>query len=69
MNTNNTSFILQPYKVSQLATLYGVHRNTFCGWLTPFQHEIGHRNGYYFSITQVRVITEKLGIPGCSIGE
>lgn len=68
MSTTNPmdkpSFILlRPYTLKELCALYGVCRYTFNKWLKPFENEIGVRQGFYYSIHQVKVIFDKLGYP------
>jgi hypothetical protein len=68
MNTTNPvdkhSFIsLRPYTLKELCALYGVCRYTFNKWLKPFEKEIGVRQGFYYSILQVKIIFDKLGYP------
>lgn len=65
MDTPSLSFSIQPYSSKRLAEFYGVHRNTFHRWLEPFKGEIGPKRGYYYTIAQVRIIVERLGLPGC----
>lgn len=55
---------LRPYKVTELARMYEVSEKTFKKWITPFEEEIGRKNGYFYSIAQVRIIFQKLGTPG-----
>lgn len=43
--------------------MYNVSKNTFKKWLSNFADELGERNGYYYSVLQVRLIFEKLGLP------
>jgi hypothetical protein len=57
-------FPLRAYRPSQLCSMYEVSRKTFLKWVTPFQNEIGERNGHFYTINQVQIIIEKLGIPG-----
>lgn len=54
---------LKPYNTRQLAKLYDVSAETFRKWIKPFAAEIGKRNGYYFSIGQVKIIFQKLHLP------
>lgn len=56
--------IIRPYTIRDLMHLYGdVSKKTFLKWLRPFATEIGKREGYYYTITQVQTIVDKLGIP------
>lgn len=55
---------VKPYSPQELAAIYGVSSKTIKRWLTPFYHDIGERQGRYYTIAQVQVIFEKLGLPG-----
>ena len=62
MKTNTIQ--LKPYSLVELSRLYTVCDRTMKKWITPFQQEIGEKNGRYYSISQVKIIFEKLGLPG-----
>jgi response regulator of citrate/malate metabolism len=62
MNQNPVE--LRPYTIAELADMYGVSKKTFRKWLEPFQELIGERIGFFYSIVQVKIIFEKLGMPG-----
>ncbi|HMJ46566.1 MAG TPA: hypothetical protein VK498_04520 [Ferruginibacter sp.] len=36
---------------------------TFGTWIKPFLDEIGPRRGRYFTVRQVKIIFERLGLP------
>lgn len=55
---------VKPYSPQELASIYGVSTKTVKRWLSPFYHDIGERRGRYYTIAQVQVIFEKLGLPG-----
>ena len=55
---------LKPYSMKELAEMYDVCGKTFKRWLVPFGKEVGERHGRYYNINQVKVIFEKLGLPG-----
>ena len=55
---------IRPYLPVEIARLYGIDRKTFRRWLKPYEEAIGERKGNYFTALQVRVIFEKLGLPG-----
>ena len=61
MSKNNIE--VKPYNLKDLASIYGVCDKTFKKCLVPFEGEIGEKQGRYFSITQVKIIFEKLGLP------
>ena len=55
---------VKPYTPKELSEYYGVSDKTFKKWLSPFAIQIGQKNGRYYTVAQVRVIFEKIGIPG-----
>jgi len=54
---------LKPYKSKDLAKIYGVCGKTFHKWVKELKKEIGKRNGYYYSIPQVKIIFSELLLP------
>lgn len=58
------SFRLRPYTLAELSIVYGVCKRTMRKWLKPFIGEIGERQGQFYSIAQVRIIIDRLGLPG-----
>jgi transposase-like protein len=54
---------LLPYSITELCTIYDVCPRTLKKWIKPFALQIGVKQGRYFTITQVRIIIEKLGLP------
>ena len=54
---------LKPYSLVDLAKLYTVCDRTMKKWIKPFEHEVGEKNGRYYSISQVKIIFDKLGLP------
>jgi len=57
---------LKPYSLVDLAKLYTVCDRTMKKWIKPFEQEVGEKNGRYYSISQVKIIFDKLGLP-CEI--
>lgn len=55
---------LKPYTVLELARIYGVSDRTMKKWIRPFENEVGTKIGYFYTVVQVKIIFEKLGIPG-----
>lgn len=55
---------VKPYTLKEIASIYGVCDKTLKRWLKPFKEEIGERQGRFYNVTQVRVIFDKLGVPG-----
>ena len=54
---------VKPYNIGDLADIYGVCNKTFKKWIQPFEKEIGKKHGRFFSIAQVKIIFEILGMP------
>lgn len=65
MTTETQSCIaLKAYSMTELAKIYKVDWRTFKKWLLPFSNEIGAKQGRFYTIPQVKVIFEKLSLPG-----
>ena len=56
--------LVKPYMAKELAELYGVSTKTLRTWLQPHMQAIGERKSRYFTALQVRIIFDKLGMPG-----
>lgn len=54
---------LRPYNVKELAVIYGVDRRTMTSWLKAHESAIGPKLGRYYSVLQVKIIFQRLGIP------
>jgi hypothetical protein len=63
MGTQNLVSEIKPYSTRDLAAIYGVCDKTMKKWIKPFIIEIGEKNGRYYSVVQVKVIFDKLGVP------
>ena len=59
----NNTIQLKAYSAGELAKLYGVNWRTFKKWLIPFEAEIGEKRGRFYTITQVKIIFDKLSLP------
>jgi hypothetical protein len=55
---------IRPYTITQLADLYGMERRAFKKWLAAHKKTIGKRIGHLYTIKQVHIIFEVLGMPG-----
>ena len=58
------TFSVVPLTNTQLAALYGVGLKTFNKWLAPFRESIGKKEGRFYTVVQVKIIVQRLGIPG-----
>lgn len=56
--------LLKPYSSQELSDLYGVNIKTFKKWMLPFETTVGEKIGRYYTVAQVGIIFEKLGVPG-----
>jgi transposase len=59
----NREVVIKPYNCKELASLYNVDRRTFARWIKKFEVELGEKQGYFFSISQVKIIFGKLSLP------
>lgn len=55
---------IKPYSIKELAAKYGVCDKTLKKWMKPFAEAIGEKQGRYFTVAQVQIIFDKLGLPG-----
>jgi hypothetical protein len=54
---------ITPLSLKELALKYGVSKRIIRQWLQPLTSEIGPRIGNYYTITQVKIIFDRLGMP------
>jgi hypothetical protein len=65
---NNTpQIIIKPCNARQLAYSYGVSKKVLLHWLQPHQQSIGKRKGHKYSLQQLLIIIDRIGLPiqGC----
>lgn len=63
-SSNQTgNFQLRAYTIAELALVYGVCKRTIKKWIKPFAQDIGPRQGHFYSISQVEIIINKIGLP------
>ena len=60
---NGTAPEIKPYTVKQLAEIYGVSPHTFKGWVDEISEKVGHKRGHHFTIKQVIILFDELGVP------
>jgi hypothetical protein len=60
---DNQRIRITPYSLKEPAIIYGVGRAVIKHWLQPFETELGPRQGRYYTVAQVKLIFEKLGVP------
>lgn len=54
---------VKPYMPSELAIIYTVSHPTLNKWLASIKEKVGKRVGQYYSVKQVEMIFEHLGVP------
>jgi hypothetical protein len=64
MSTTNDYVDIKPYSLTELGRIYGVQSRTIKKWLTPHSDAIGTKIGRLYTALQVKIIFEKLGLPG-----
>ncbi len=64
MSTTNDYVEIKPYNVKDLAAIYNVAPRTIRIWLARHKDAIGEKAGRYYTALQVKIIFEKLGLPG-----
>ena len=64
MSTTNNVVEIRPYSLTELAQLYGISTRTMKNWLGPHSEAIGVKVGRLYNALQVKVIFERIGVPG-----
>lgn len=64
MSISDNQLDIKPYTKKELAEIYGISPRSFCTWFKKIEPQIGKKVGKYFSVNQVRLIIDKLGLPG-----
>ncbi|MGQ0829360.1 MAG: hypothetical protein ACT4ON_13310 [Bacteroidota bacterium] len=64
MSITNAKLEIKPYTKKELAAIYGMSPRSFSTWMKPFDAAVGAKVGKYYNIHQVRIIMDKLGLPG-----
>ncbi len=54
---------VRAYSIGELAALYEISPKTMNRWLTPHLERIGKRQGRFYTVKQVEIIFEYLGLP------
>ena len=63
MGTINLIEEIRPSSTKDLARVYGCCTKTMKRWINPYIAEVGVKNGRYYSVAQVKIIFDKLGLP------
>lgn len=57
------TWTVHPSTTKELSALYQVSTKVFRSHIKPFLNEIGERHGNYFTVKQIEIIIDKLGLP------
>jgi hypothetical protein len=68
MSMSKTTLEVKPYTMKEMAAIYCISARSFATWIKKIEPHVGRKQGRYFNVHQVRMIIEKLGLPG-TIGE
>lgn len=63
MGTINLIEEIRPSSIKDFSAIYGCCDKTMKKWIIPFLSDVGLKNGRYYSVAQVKIIFEKLGLP------
>lgn len=64
MSTTNYVVEIKPYSLTEISGMYGISNGIMKRWLAPHHAAIGEKVGRYYNALQVKIIFEKLGLPG-----
>lgn len=64
MGITTDKFELKAYSKKELAEKYQISVRTLNSWLKPFEEKIGAKRGRYYTVNQVKLILESIGLPG-----
>ena len=63
MSTTKRIVEIRSYSIGELSKLYEQSVKTMNRWLKPHVDTIGQRQGRYYTVKQVELIFEALGLP------
>ncbi len=63
MSTERKTVEIKVYSIGELAALYEISVRTMNRWLKPHLEKIGKREGRFYSVKQVSIIFDQLGLP------
>ena len=64
MSIMTDKFEVKASTKKEMAAIYGVSVRTFNSWVKPFEEKVGEKRGRYYTVNQVLIIVEVLGLPG-----
>jgi hypothetical protein len=63
MSTTKRIVEIRSYSIGELSKLYDQSVKTMNRWLKPHAEAIGQRQGRYYTVKQVTIIFDVLGLP------
>jgi transposase-like protein len=54
---------VKPYTTTEIASIYGMSSKTILRWIKKHEEAIGKKEGRYYTVLQVKMIFEKIGLP------
>jgi transposase-like protein len=64
MSITDNTIEIKPYSLTELARIYGVTNRTMKNWIVKHSEAVGEKVGRLYTALQVKIIFEKLGLPG-----
>jgi hypothetical protein len=64
-----TKVEIKPYCKKDLAYLYEMSPRCFRTLLLPFEERVGKKSGRYYSVKQVEIIFNCIGLPPCMLSD
>ena len=64
MSITDNTIEIKPYSLTELAGIYGVTNRTMKNWIIKHDESVGEKVGRLYTTLQVKIIFEKLGLPG-----
>jgi hypothetical protein len=64
---NKGKVVVRPCTTKDLQRLYGVSHFVMSTWLKCFANGLGKRAGSFYTVRQVALIYQELGVPGLEI--
>jgi transposase-like protein len=64
MSITDKTIEIRPYSLTELAQIYGVTNRTMKNWIIRHDEAVGEKIGRLYTTLQIKIIFEKLGLPG-----
>jgi len=64
MSISSNRIEIKPYSLTELSQIYGVTNRTMKNWITRHDAAVGEKIGRLYTALQIKIIFEKLGLPG-----